>query len=175
MPPHRPRQALLAARPSAMKIVGVTGHQQIPPEALRHIEEGIARLLATDGGELIGVSSLAAGADQLFARVVLQKGGRLHAVIPCERYETAFTDHAALETFRRLLGQAAEIETLPNRAPSQRAFLQAGRRVVDLAEVLIAVWDSEQARGQGGTADVVSYARERHREIVVVWPAGVSR
>ena len=42
-------------------------------------------------------------------------------------------------------------------APSD--YLAAGCRVAALADLLLAVWDGEPARGRGGTADVVAFAR----------------
>lgn len=53
--------------------------------------------------------------------------------------------------------------------------MEAGRRVVNLSDLLIAVWDGEVAKGKGGTVDIVCYARERGRNVVILWPAGISR
>lgn len=155
-------------------IVGVTGHQDIPGIAAAPIAEQVVRVLRRCE-DLTGVTSLAAGADQIFAEAVLGLGGRLHVVIPSEAYETAFADDNRRATYRDLLGKADVVETLPHARPSPAAFLDAGRRVVDLAQLLIAVWDGEEARGRGGTADVVRYARQRGFEVVVVWPAGLAR
>ena len=158
-----------------MTTVGITGHQKIPAALLPQVLAGIGRVLASATGGIVGLTSLAAGADQLFARAVLEGGGRLHAVIPCEGYETAFADEIAAGSFRELLAAASEVETLPYDRPSSQAFFDAGKRVVDLAEVMIVVWDGAPARGVGGTADVVRYARDRGREVTNVWPAGASR
>jgi hypothetical protein len=49
------------------------------------------------------------------------------------------------------------------------AYKQAGEYVVDHCDVLIAVWDGQPARGRGGTAEVVKYAREQNRPIIRVW------
>ena len=48
--------------------------------------------------------------------------------------------------------------------------------MVEHADVLIAVWDGRPARGMGGTADAVAYARQRG--VPVLWvhaarPAGL--
>lgn len=48
-----------------MITIGVTGHQAIPSEALAFVKKGIADVVSRSGDHLIGVSSLAAGADQL--------------------------------------------------------------------------------------------------------------
>ena len=74
-----------------------------------------------------------------------------------------------------LLQQAGEVVVLNHRGPSQAAFLDAGRRVVDLSQLVVAVWDGLNARGKGGTADVVRYARKRGKEVVFAWPAGIIR
>jgi hypothetical protein len=135
---------------------------------------GIGGVLRSHRGELMGVCSLAVGADQLFAQAVLDAGGTLHVVIPCERYDETF-GRADLVRFRELLGSAAQVETLANPEPTEKAFLNAGYRVVDLCDLLVAVWDGEPARGLGGTADVLDYARSAGRETVIVWPPGVTR
>ena len=56
--------------------------------------------LATSAGlrpvPLIGVTSLAIGADQLFADAVLQLGGELEAVIPFAEYDRTFDNSSDL-------------------------------------------------------------------------------
>jgi hypothetical protein len=158
-----------------MTKIGVTGHQNLPPSVIAYVRAGIERVLARVPGEFIGITSLAAGADQLFARTVLDGGGRLHAVIPCAGYESTFANEAELRTFNELLTGASEVETLPHAQPSSQAFLEAGHRVVELADLMIAVWDGKAAQGLGGTADIVRHARERSREVDIIWPPGAER
>ena len=158
-----------------MTTVGITGHQKIPAALVPQVLAGFGRVLASATGDIVGLTSLAAGADQLFARSVLDGGGRLHAIIPCERYESAFADEIAIGSFRELLAASSKVETLPYDRPSSQAFFDAGKRVVDLADLMIVVWDGELAQGIGGTADVVHYARDRGREVTNVWPQGASR
>jgi hypothetical protein len=155
-------------------VIGVTGHQDIPPQGTAHVTSGIYDVVQSHRGRLVGVCSLAGGADQIFARVVLDLGGALHVIVPCDRYDETFRG-ADLAAFQDLLAQARDVETLQHLAPTEEAFYEAGRRVVDLCDVLIAVWDGEPARGLGGTADVVDYARTAGRETVVIWPSGVKR
>jgi len=155
-------------------MVGITGHQNIPDDALEFVKEGIAQALARFIGP-IGLSSLAAGADQIFAKTVLQVGGRLHVILPCEGYDSTFSDKESLNCFRKLLVRAERVEKLEYNHPSEEAFLYAGRRIVDLSDILMAVWDGREARGKGGTADIIRYAREKRIEVVVVWPSSISR
>ena len=155
--------------------IGLTGHQNIPTQALEHVTRGINGVLDNLKGDLIGVSSLAAGADQLFASLVLERGGRLEIVLPCRRYEKTFSRPGDLTSFRALLEKATNVETLGFDEPSEEAYLAAGCRVVDLSDVLLAVWDGQQARGKGGTADIVEYARSRGTKLEIVWPKGIKR
>lgn len=177
MSTYTTRQALLAIGQagSIMMVVGVTGHQDIPAAALAFVEKGITSVLRRLGNEFTGVSSLAGGSDQLFAETVLHLGGRLHVVIPCEGYEKTFVNGRALDSFRHLLESADMVETLEHPSPSEDAFMDAGRRVVELSQILVAVWDGQESRGKGGTADIVHYARERRTKVVVVWPSGIIR
>ena len=155
-------------------IVGATGHQNIPETALPEVRRDIERVLVRRAN-LIGICSLAAGADQLFASIVLTLGGELHVILPCAQYETTFTSAAARNQFDVMLARASRVETLPHPRPSELAFLEAGRRVVELADVLVAIWDGKEARGLGGTADIVRYARSVKRDVIVLWPTGAVR
>jgi hypothetical protein len=155
--------------------VGCTGHQNLPEQAIEPIRRMLLEALSAERHSLTGVMSLAEGADQLFATLVLERGGGLHVVVPSLHYEDSFETTAGAERFKALLAEAISIETLPYAEPSERAFLDAGRRVVDLSDLLVAVWDGEPARGKGGTADIVAYARTRNVSVRVVWPPGLSR
>jgi hypothetical protein len=121
-----------------------------------------------------GICSLAAGSDQLFARKIIESGNGLSVVVPCKGYETTF-EADGREEYRQLLAAAAHTETLDFDAPSEQAFFAAGKKVVEDCDELIAVWDGEVARGLGGTADVIGYARELGKRVLVLWPEGVSR
>lgn len=158
-----------------MRSFGITGHQTIPKEALSRINLDLTKVLSQFSTGLVGVTSLAAGADQLFAKKVLELGGKLNVVIPCNNYERTFSNLSDLECFLSLLNQAEEIETLDFAAPSEEAFLQAGYRVIDLSLMLIAIWDGRAAKGKGGTADIVDYARNHNIEVLIIWPPGVTR
>lgn len=155
-----------------MNRIGVSGHQNIPRDALDFIRVGIEKVVLDHRKDLIGISALAAGADQLFADIVLRFGGSLHVVIPCRGYEKTFSEENDLCQFNDLLNRAETVEILNQAGPSEDAYLDAGHRVVDLSKLLVAVWDGGPARGKGGTADIVRYAKESGIEVQVVWPSG---
>ena len=59
-----------------MTTVGITGHQKIPAALVPQVLAEFGRVLASATGDIVGLTSLAAGADQFFARAVLDGGGR---------------------------------------------------------------------------------------------------
>lgn len=154
--------------------IGVSGHQRLPTGARDYAERKILALLAHQLARVIGLSSLAEGADQLFAGALLRSGGTLHAVIPAQGYEDTF-EEAARQTYRRLLAAADIVTTLGYDEPCEQAYDTAGRFIVEHCDLLIAVWDGRPARGLGGTADAVAHARRLGRDVTIAWPEGVPR
>ena len=152
---------------------GVSGHQTAPQAVWSLLADELQAILGDP--PFVGVSSLAAGADQRFAQRVLDRGGTLHVVLPSPAYESSFTQVRDLDLFRRLLSRASDVETLHYEEPNEDAYLAAGQRVVDLCDVLVAVWDGLPAQGKGGTGDVVAYARSAKKPVLIVWPSGVQR
>jgi hypothetical protein len=96
----------------------------------------------------------------LFARTVLDLGGTLEVVVPAEYYRDEL-DPDEQHGYDELLAKAKHVERLPFVESTEQAHLAAGQAVVDRSERLVAVWDGKPARGIGGTADVVSYARQK--------------
>jgi hypothetical protein len=153
---------------------GVTGHRILPVAAAILAVKHWTRALPASSA-IRGVSSLAEGGDQLFAEHVLKAGGRLEVIEPCLDYGRSFSTDAARKRFEELRQAADEVITLPYPEPSKEAFLAAGLVLVERCDHLFAVWDGREARGLGGTADVVAYARTRGREVTILWPQGLSR
>jgi hypothetical protein len=153
--------------------VGLSGHQEMPDVAWDFASTSIDDYI-TDHGELTGICSLAVGSDQLFADKIVASGNELYVVIPCKNYEATF-DEAGLGEYKTLLEAAANTETLDFTEPSEEAFFAAGKRVAELSDELIAVWDGEAAQGLGGTADIVKYAKALGKTVLLVWPEGATR
>ena len=156
----------------AVIVIGVTGHREIPSsgivisrigEAIRRIRELLPPLYHTPIA-FTALSSLAEGADRFLAAEILKiPHSRLKAVLPLESddYLRDFKSRESKDEFRRLLGEAEEIKTLPRVPERSEAYRRAGRYIVDHCDVLIAVWDGEKGRGRGGTGDIVQYAKEK--------------
>jgi hypothetical protein len=149
--------------------IGITGHQRLEdPNAWTWVAEVMRYELLKLAPPLVGVSSLAIGADQLLARLVLERSGRIHAVLPFANIERSFSAKDLPAYFE--LARRAAIEVLRTPGTDEDAYLAAGRRVVELSNILMAVWDGEPAKGRGGTADVVAFARSRHVPLIHINP-----
>ncbi|MFD0202944.1 MULTISPECIES: hypothetical protein [Saccharothrix] len=157
--------------------VGITGHSNLVPECVDVVREGIRAALeaeAAGGSSLVGVTCLAPGADQLFARVVLDLGGRVEVVLPAMDYREKLKPEKR-PAYDELLARAHVVSVLPNELSGRHAYVMANERMLASVELLIAVWDGQPPDGRGGTADVVETARASGVPVVVVWPDGARR
>jgi hypothetical protein len=157
-----------------MTRIGVTGHQRIPEVAESYARKEIRNLLENLNGPLTGLSSLAAGADQIFAREILDHNGRLWVVVPSKSYQSTLIGDDLL-AYRELLSRATDVTRLDFSRPSEAAYYAAGRWIVENCDELVAIWDGQPAKGLGGTGDVVAYARQLGRTVRIFWPGGVTR
>jgi hypothetical protein len=156
--------------------IGVTGHMNLTPSTVILIREGIRRALVPyPVAELIGVSCVAAGADTIFAEVVLELGGALQVILPSADYRSRKVkpDHA--NRFDYLVQQAATVRTMSFAVANRDAYQAANEALVVAADRLLAVWDGNTPADKGGTAAVVQYARSRHVPVDILWPRGAER
>ncbi|MGA9993895.1 MAG: hypothetical protein WBP93_00710 [Pyrinomonadaceae bacterium] len=151
--------------------IGITGHQRLKePARWGWVKQELDRLLSSLTPPLIGITSLAVGADQLFANAVLQHGGSLEILIPFVGYESTFSEERDRQEYIRLLRHALKHEVLEKYGSDEEAYLASGKRMVDQSELLVAVWDGMPAAGLGGTGDVVSYAVQQRERIIHLNP-----
>jgi hypothetical protein len=155
--------------------IAITGHRGLPAATERLVDRAIREQLAAyPGSDLVGITNLADGADQLFAQAVLDAGGQLEIIVPAARYRDGLPEsaHAAYDA---LLVKASRVERLDRVESTEDAHMAASQAMLDRADQLFAVWDGKPARGYGGTADVVAEARDRGIPVTVIWPEGASR
>lgn len=178
--------------------VGVSGHRppKLPAAAEVPLRGLLDRILATIAAtargfekdyaacaraadtvgpsEFVIVSALAEGSDRIVAEAGLATGFALEALLPFGRTEYA-RDFAAPESrasFERLLGRASSVFELAGAADERaRAYEAAGFVMLANVDLLIAVWDGEEAAGIGGTAQIVSRAVAGGIPIVWIDPA----
>jgi hypothetical protein len=152
-----------------MTRIGITGHQRLTGvDAWTWVAGVVDVELGGVAPPLVGITSLAIGTDQLIARLVLKRGGTLHVVLPFADIERSFAP-ADVSAYRELVVQST-VEVLDAPGTDEDAYLAAGMRVVELSDILLAVWDGKPAQGKGGTADVVSYAISRGVPLIHVDP-----
>ncbi|MEU1385825.1 MULTISPECIES: hypothetical protein [unclassified Nonomuraea] len=154
--------------------IAVSGHRGLPGEAAVLVDRAIREALVECLPGLSGLSCLADGADQIFARAVLDLGGVLEVVIPAERYRDGLPGECRA-AYDELLGRAGQVHRLEFVESTAESHMAASVRMLDDADVLFAVWDGQPARGHGGTADVVAEARRREVPVRVIWPDGARR
>lgn len=144
----------------------ITGHQNLgEASTVEWVRESLSAAISQHD-VTHGYTALAIGADQMFAEILLAHEIPYTAVLPCREIVNTFETPEHLQNYRRLLHRAAAVETLAFVEPSEQAFFAAGKRVVELAELVIAVWNGLPARGLGGTADVVKYALAQHKRVL---------
>jgi len=161
--------------------VGVTGHRRIDDPAgvsaaVRDVLGRVRERFASAGGpdpahampqgviRLEAVSPLAQGADRIVALAVLEEPDAvLTAPLPfsAKDYATDFATPASKAEFEQLLARAERVEVMPPTATRDEGYELVGRWVVEHSDVLLALWDGAPSRGRGGTAEIITYARER--------------
>ena len=145
-----------------------------PPRPYAWLTRPSGRHSPEHAPDVTGISCLADGADQIFARAVTDLGGTLEVVIPAAEYREGLPadSHPGYDD---LFAQAAAVRRLPFTESTSESHMAASKLMVDQADELYAVWDGKPARSYGGTADVVAYAREHGTPVRVIWPDGAQR
>jgi hypothetical protein len=154
--------------------IAISGHRGLSASTTALVDKGIRAALAAEPPGFTGISCLADGADQIFARAVTDLGGTLEAIIPASQYRDGLPV-GSREEYDSLLAKATTMHRLPFTQPSSESHMAASTLMIDTADELYAVWDGQPARGYGGTADVAAYARQRGIPVHVIWPAGAQR
>jgi hypothetical protein len=144
--------------------VGITGHQNLSPNESNWLKKELKTEIKKLKMEA-AYSCLAIGADQLFTKVILANKTPFIVVIPCKKYEQTFDDKS-IELYKTLLKQAVDKIQLDFENPSEEAFYEAGKTVINKSDVIFACWNNLPAKGLGGTADIVSYARKLNKKII---------
>ena len=170
-PDDKPDPGAAAGKLPQFHVVGFTGHRHLtdPAGAARAIRGALDALRREGPGEWIALSSIAGGGDQLFVQQARAIGLAWHAILPLPRAEFArdFTpeDWTAVEG---MLAAADHVRTISEYGDRKDSYLDCGIETVNGADVLLALWDGEPARGKGGTADVVQYAESIGKPVMII-------
>ena len=168
---RRPPKPVFALR------VGITGHRQtrLSEDQLARIRLQVAAVLdaieksvaethnryskeyADEEHRLYFVSALADGADTFAAQIAIERDWRLLAPLPFSRelyaHDFSSEDNAELNALIDQAEAVTELDGLRDTpALEEKAYLQAGLMTVSQSDLIVAVWDGEEARGAAGTA-----------------------
>ncbi len=139
------------------------------------------------------LTPLAEGADRLVAEAVLNYNdlSTIDVVLPLtlSDYKKTFEDPED-EQFVKLYDKARkviklrkydmdndpEINIHKNDIPietkldesKKESYEKVGRYVVNHCDVLIALWDGMDSRGKGGTKEIIEYAHEKKRPVIII-------
>ena len=86
-------------------IATFSGHVEISQDSVPLIGKALRDKLGTIHGPFVGITMMGPGADQVFARIVLETGGNLYVVMPTLgfQYRDEFEDPGARDLDRSYL------------------------------------------------------------------------
>jgi hypothetical protein len=151
--------------------IGIAGHRILAPQ--HDLDESIIKVCdfihqVYPERTWLVYSSLAEGADCLFAQHALQYPGVelfIPLPLPDEEYLLDFHSEKAILIFKTLYGQASDIYQLPPTTNREEAYQAAGEYIVNSVDIMVAIWDGRKEHGAGGTGFVVRLAQQRHLPI----------
>src|SRR5690242_7321657 len=115
-----------------MTTLGVTGHSRLSERGAQLVHRDLTAHIANYASEeLVGITCLARGADQLFADAILERDGRLEIIAPSADYFDLVTDPQDRARCSQYLERAASVHTMPIPHAGPAAYLAASELVVD--------------------------------------------
>lgn len=175
--------------------------QVISPQIKQALEKLAQIAKDRHQGALEVFTSIAYGADLLMADAAMEQKLPLHIVIPkpVENHDETKqlpndkgfaadfwakledgTKDFREEDWKATLGHIVEarkgtyggsLRLVRGAQTSPECYYDAGVQMVDVSDVIIAVWDGNDAKGLGGTADVVELARKRAMPLIWIHSA----
>lgn len=160
----------------ARERVGVTGHINLTRDTEVLVADAIrAELHRISDRPVRGVTCLAAGTDQIFARTILEMGGKYEVILPARDYRAAVIAPEQRADFDELLARAATVVHTGYDRSGTPAFVAANRELVRRVQWLVAVWDGEPGCHAAATDRTIDRARRHGIPCSVLWPAGARR
>lgn len=181
-------------------VIAVSGHRRLSVQAEATLEKVLDRLWrelaqewsarGRDEAPPLIANGLALGADLLFAETRQRNfpAAKDWHVLPCSPalFEASLFDGlevqpyaaAVLRARYRRAAEGATRQTVIDDGPEPPTSLSYGalaRWMVAVADGVIAYWDGQNPRGEGGTGHVVELACERALPVLLVSPDGEVR
>jgi len=166
--------------------VGVSGHRDLKEAKNEEYKNQVINILEklmkeNPEKEVIVISPLADGADRLVVYAAKELGLRYEVLLPMPiaLYEMDFDD-VSFDEFMTLFYEARSSdvidlcencteETIADYGSDRdKQYLKVGQEVVDKSDVMLFLWDKKEGKGLGGTADIVSYAKQKDKSYIIV-------
>jgi hypothetical protein len=106
------------------------------------VAEALRSVLAEHApSEAVGVTCLARGADQVFARAVHDLGGAVEVALPAADCRERKVKPGNAAEFDELIGRAARVRTLAFDESNRDAYMAASEDLLSSVDAMVAVWD----------------------------------
>ena len=143
-------------------LIAFAGHRAVANPALAKaaLRRELDAMAASLAGEIIGISSAAAGADLLFLTACQEAGYKTIVILPFsrDRFAADFDDPAEWKKASALIDSSWWHEIAQGNEDPPAAYHVVARELLDLADRMIFLWDGQPARGLGGTGETVADA-----------------
>lgn len=139
--------------------IGFAGHRKVdrPAELKAILRRELENFTASLNGEVVGLSSAAAGADLLFLEACAEAGLRTAVILPFsrERFGKDFENPAEWRRAVALMDAAAWCEVAPGGEEAPEAYHLTARQLLEVSDRMLFAWDGKPPRGLGGTGETV--------------------
>ena len=153
--------------------VAISGHMNLPADAIGTLRDRLHDYLSEAQKKyrnIRGITCLAPGADQLFAEVCFELNIPYKVILPCADYSTIISDDDQRKAYFSALERASYMQRQNYQEGSGMAYWDASQKMIIEADLLIAIWNEEAAKGHGGTADVVKLAQDADKPVIILNP-----
>lgn len=165
--------------------IGISGKRDILSDIYvrEEMKKSISNILKKEKTKsFTACSSMAKGADTIFANVVLREFNQeIKIVLPFDstEYEKDFTESADLAEYKNWISTTGISKVVTMDIPKTQelrneAYFIVGKFIADTCDYMIIIWDELKPRGKGGTAEILGYASQcstlKGIEIITVQP-----
>ena len=158
-----PKNEVETIRLPLVLAIGFTGHRHVPNEdaSRKLIYNFLADKKRHAPEIMVGISSVAAGGDLLFAESCLELDIPLRVLLPLpeEEFRSDF-DNNTWDRAQQVIHRAMSVEIASGDGERNERYYECGLATVLQSEWLMALWNGQPAQGLGGTEQIVAFARQ---------------
>lgn len=164
-------------------LIGFSGHRSGFSETEVHaslvsILTDLQRRATAIGGQIELYTSIAEGTDTLCVEVASELGIPVHILLPLpeNEFQKDFSSPATWERSKKQLEQASvtpgnnSVRMIEGQHSRPECYFDQGVSMLEVVDMLIAVWNEQPAKGLGGTAQMVSQAHAIGTPVIQINP-----